>query len=92
MGEGIGRQGGQGGFVGEHPTLADIPEQARYRVLKGQSRSSQRRDRKQENKKTRKVLSTQAITQVFFQEQAAGVKDAIATKKSLVHNGRNQGY
>jgi hypothetical protein len=37
-------------------------------------------------------LSTQAITQVFFQKQAAGVKDAIANKKSLVHTSNHPGF
>jgi hypothetical protein len=27
----------------------------------------------------------------FFQEQAAGIKDALAANNSLVHNGGNQG-
>jgi transposase len=64
----------------EHPSLADIPEQARYRLLKGQSRSSQRRDRKQE-----KSCPHKQSPKGFLQEHVGIVLDAIANKKSLVH-------
>jgi hypothetical protein len=71
---------------GEHPSLADIPEQARYRLLKGQSRSSQRRDRKQE-----KSCPHKQSPKGFLQEHVGIVLDAIANKKSLDHNGGNPG-